>query len=110
MYTTYVSILSCVPPMCPSFQVCHLVLASDLRVGVTIKAADGQELKIMTIRKRKASELVERRTDTDVLPECLCVRLNVAGGEAEHEGVSVSRPAEKVALKMKMLAAQKAHD
>ena len=53
---------------------------------------------------------MERRTDTDVLLESLCVRLNVAGGEAEHEGVSVSRPAETVALKMKMLAAQKAHD
>ena len=31
------------------------------------KAADGQELRIITIRRQKASDFYELRTDTDVL-------------------------------------------
>ena len=39
------------------------ILASRLEVGNKIKAADGQELRVMTIRKRKAFELFELNTE-----------------------------------------------
>ena len=39
------------------------ILASSLEVGNKIKAADGQELRVMTSRKRKAFELFELNTE-----------------------------------------------